>query len=147
MKEIYSEETFRSRKFSSGGIQLRLHKMQNVGMSDKELTPEEMMKNRHTLRFIKVWIKHRNLTQRKMAELLDMSEPSVSKWLNGRVNMTLSQFVKVAEILEANPEDLLFDPKKSDMSPRYKAAATLASNLDDQAFEAWINAGKAMQPK
>lgn len=52
-------------------------------------------------------MKLKGYTQRKLAEALDMSEPSVSKWLNGKVNMTLSQFVRVAEILETTPESLL----------------------------------------
>ncbi len=92
-------------------------------------------------------MKLKGYTQRKLAEALDMSEPSVSKWLNGKVNMTLSQFVRVAEILETTPESLLFDPSELDMSQRYKEAAALAASLDAGAFDAWINAGKAMKGK
>ncbi len=114
-------------------------------MIEKELSPQEVAKNRHTLRFVKAWMKLRGYTQRKLAEALDMSEPSVSKWLNGKVNMTLSQFVHVAEILETTPESLLFDPSETNRSQRYKEAAELAASLDSGAFEAWINAGKAMR--
>lgn len=116
-------------------------------MKEKQLTPEEVAKNRHTLRFVKSWMKLRKITQRKLAEDLSMSEPSVSKWLNGKVNMTLSQFVRVAEILEARPEELLFDPAEKDKAQKYKEAAELAENLDPEAFEAWIAAGKAMRKR
>nr|MBS0962686.1 helix-turn-helix transcriptional regulator [Acetobacter persici] len=92
-------------------------------------------------------MKLRKITQRKLAEDLSMSEPSVSKWLNGKVNMTLSQFVRVAEILEARPEELLFDPAEKDKAQKYKEAAELAENLDPEAFEAWIAAGKAMRKR
>ena len=147
MQKIYSDETFRSRKFSYGGIPLLRLSRQNGSMIEKELSPQEVAKNRQTLRFVKAWMKLKGYTQRKLAEALDMSEPSVSKWLNGKVNMTLSQFVRVAEILETTPESLLFDPSELDMSQRYKEAAALAASLDAGAFDAWINAGKAMKGK
>ncbi|GFE94407.1 helix-turn-helix domain-containing protein [Acetobacter persici] len=147
MQKIYSDETFRSRKFSFDCIHSPAVKGQNGCMKEKQLTPEEVAKNRHTLRFVKSWMKLRKITQRKLAEDLSMSEPSVSKWLNGKVNMTLSQFVRVAEILEARPEELLFDPAEKDKAQKYKEAAELAENLDPAAFEAWIAAGKAMRKR
>lgn len=116
-------------------------------MTDKQLTDVEIANNRHTLRFVKPWMKLRGLTQRKLAEELGMSEPSVSKWLNGKVNMTLAQFIKVAELLNASPEDLLFAPEKKDEAMRYKEAAELAEKLEPDAFQAWISAGKAMRRK
>ncbi|MGV4856363.1 helix-turn-helix domain-containing protein [Acetobacter senegalensis] len=116
-------------------------------MKEKQLTPDEIAKNRHTLRFVKSWMKLRNVTQRKLAEDLSMSEPTVSKWLNGKVNMTLSQFVHVAEILNAKPEELLFDPSERDKSQKYKEAAELAENLDADAFDTWIAAGKLMRKR
>lgn len=147
MQKIYSDETFRSRKFSFACIHPPTFKGQNGRMKEKQLTPEEIAKNRHTLRFVKSWMKLRKITQRKLAEDLSMSEPSVSKWLNGKVNMTLSQFVRVAEILEAHPEELLFDPAEKDKAQKYKEAAELAENLAPDAFEAWIAAGNAMRKK
>ncbi|MCG4258038.1 helix-turn-helix domain-containing protein [Acetobacter senegalensis] len=116
-------------------------------MKEKQLTPEEIAKNRHTLRFVKSWMKLRNVTQRKLAEDLNMSEPSVSKWLNGKVNMTLSQFVRIAELLNAKPEELLFDPSEKDKATKYKEAAYLAESLEADAFDAWIAAGKAMRKR
>ncbi|GBR55507.1 hypothetical protein AA18889_0180 [Acetobacter senegalensis DSM 18889] len=116
-------------------------------MKEKQLTKDEIAKNRHTLRFVKPWMKLRGLTQRKLSEKLGMSEPSVSKWLNGKVNMTLSQFTKVAELLNTNPEDLLFDPKEKDKASKYKEVAELAESLEPAAFHAWIAAGKAMRKK
>ena len=118
-----------------------------MNMKEKQLTPEEIAKNRHTLRFVKSWMKLRNVTQRKLAEDLNMSEPSVSKWLNGKVNMTLSQFVRIAELLNAQPEELLFDPSEKDKAKKYKEAAELAENLAPDAFDAWVAAGKAMRKR
>lgn len=147
MPKLYSDETFRSRKFSFEGIHLLCAHRHNAVMKEKQLTEDEIAKNRHTLRFVKPWMKLRGLTQRKLSEELGMSEPSVSKWLNGKVNMTLSQFTKVAELLNANPEDLLFDPKEKDKASKYKEAAELAESLEPEAFHAWITAGKAMRKK
>ncbi|GBQ39041.1 helix-turn-helix domain-containing protein [Komagataeibacter europaeus] len=116
-------------------------------MSDKHLTPEEVELNCHTLRFVRPWMRLRGVTQRHLAEGLGMSEPSVSKWLNGKVNMTLSQFVRVAELLKATPEQLLFDPKESLKAARYKEIAELANELDSEKLDIWIKTGKAMSTK
>lgn len=116
-------------------------------MADKKLSPDEIAANRHTLRFLKSWLKVKGLKQRDLAEHLDMSEPSISKWLNGKAPMTMSQFARVAELLGAKPEDLLFSPEDAEKSERFKAASELANELDDEAFAAWILAGRAMRKK
>jgi transcriptional regulator with XRE-family HTH domain len=113
-------------------------------MADKMLPAPEAEINRRLLTHIKGWLQFRDLTQRELARRLDLSEPTVSKWIKGTQSMTVSQFLSVASILEASPEELLFDPKDSPRAPRYRAAAEIAAALPNDQIDAWLAVGRAM---
>lgn len=82
-------------------------------MPDKQLTPDEMGHNSSVLRHIKTWLKHRDRTQRELANHLGLSEASISKWLKGQQAITMTQFVEVAKFLDASPERLFSAPSNS----------------------------------
>lgn len=121
--------------------------MQLRHMPDKPLTPDEIERNRNALRHIKPWLKYRRLTQRQLADRLGMSEPAVSKWLRGIQGMSVAQFMQIASILEASPDELLFAPPEAQKATRYRKAAEIAHDLDESELEAWIAVGNAMRKK
>ena len=113
-------------------------------MPDKDLTPEEIARNKVALRYLKAWLRFRDINQRELADRLQMSEPQVSKWLRGLVPMTLAQFTQIAALLDTQPDDLLFPPPAEGKGRRYRRAAEIAQNLPDDLLEHWLAVGRAM---
>ena len=56
---------------------------------------------------LKVIREHRDLSQRKLADLLGTSQNAVSHWESGINSPTLKTVEKIAEVLEVNIEALL----------------------------------------
>jgi len=52
------------------------------------------------------------LTQKKLAEILGVTQQTVNNWENGRSEPTLSQLRKISE-LSGIPMDFIFVPEKS----------------------------------
>ncbi len=116
-------------------------------MADKPLTAAEMERNRHLLRHVKKWLKHRDKTQRDLANHLGLSDASISKWLMGRQAMTVAQFVEVSNFLSATPEQLLFAPPDRFRADRYRVAAQVAAELSDADLAAWVQVGRSMRAR
>ena len=115
-------------------------------MPDRTLTTEEIANNRKRVRFIKPWLDHRNLTQRKIAESLEVSEATVSKWLNGTQTISVEKFFAIAGLLDAKPEDLLAGgPDAEGRGQRFRRLAELATALPNDALDALILSGEAMK--
>ncbi len=113
-------------------------------MPDKKLTPEQIAANQDALRFLPLWLNFRERSQRWLAEQLGVSEPTVSKWLSGHQQMTVSRLSQIAALLEAAPEDLLFPPLKHGRGAKYKRIADLADNMPDEALDRWLSLGEML---
>lgn len=60
---------------------------------------------------IAAYRKHRQLTQAKLAELLNYSDKAVSKWERGESMPDVTTLVQLAELFEVTVNDLLVDPE------------------------------------
>lgn len=118
--------------------------LEDATVPDKALTPDEIDRNRKLLRHVKPWLKHRDLTQRRLADLLDVSEPTVSKWLNGKQAMTVAQFQAVASLVNATPEEMMLPPDRSPRALRYRDLARIAGRLSDQQLAALTTLAETM---
>lgn len=114
-------------------------------MPDKPLDPAEIRVNRERLRFVRPWLRYRGLSQRHVADALSVSEPTVSKWLNGTQTISIAQFFAIAELLGAKPEDILGGgPGAQGRGRRYRRLAELAEAMSDQTLDTFIAAGEEM---
>ena len=68
-------------------------------------TNEEVNSIQDTLKKKSVLIS--KFTQVEIAEMMGVKQPQVSNWLNGKRIPTASNLVKLADILEEYPEELL----------------------------------------
>ena len=50
-----------------------------------------------------------NLTQEKLAEKLDVSEITMSRWTTNKIQPSMSQFVIISKILEVDLNELIED--------------------------------------
>ncbi|MCI5728202.1 MAG: helix-turn-helix domain-containing protein, partial [Clostridia bacterium] len=51
------------------------------------------------------------MTQKELAQRLNVTDKAVSKWENGRAKPTTDTLRKLAALLDVSPEDLLREPK------------------------------------
>jgi len=113
-------------------------------MPDKPMTPDEIIRNKRLLTHVKAWLRFRDKNQRTLAEALDVSEPTVSKWLQGKVAVTVAQFSQIASFVDAAPEELLNAPPDADKARRYRRIAEVARDMPDEALEEWLSLGKRL---
>lgn len=66
--------------------------------------------------YLREWRKHRALTQEQLADRLDTSVPTISRWENGKMNWMGDALPAFAEALGCDIADLFRDPLK----PEYK---------------------------
>jgi transcriptional regulator with XRE-family HTH domain len=114
-------------------------------MADKKLTPEQIARNKQALRYVSEWLDYRSMSQRDLADRMQVSEATISKWLRGSQSMSMGQFEQIAAILECKHEDLLFPPAKS-RGGRYRKLAESIEDLPDDALDALIVISKQMKP-
>lgn len=62
--------------------------------------------------FIREWIDHKRLDQKRIAERMDVQEGTVSKLLNGQMRMTMEWLSGFAEALDVEFMDLYRDPAR-----------------------------------
>jgi transcriptional regulator with XRE-family HTH domain len=113
-------------------------------MPDKPMTPDEIIRNKRLLTHVKAWLRFRDKNQRTLAEALNVSEPTISKWLQGKVAVTVAQFSQIAGYLDAAPEELLNAPPDADKARRYRRIAEVAQGMPDEALEEWLSLGRRL---
>jgi len=111
-------------------------------MPDKKLTPEEIEENLQLLQHLPAWFRHRGLTQAAVANKLGTSEATVSKWLRGRQRMNVPQFLRIAQLLDADPAELLAPPGDAAQAERIRRALRLARDLDAEKADHWLRQGE-----
>lgn len=118
-----------------------------VPMPDKPLTPEQIAHNKRLLTYVKAWLRFRDKSQRELADALNLSEPTISKWLRGHVSVTVAQFSDIARFLDASPEELLNAPPSAGKARRYRQIAEVAQAMPDEALEEWLALGRRLAGK
>lgn len=116
-------------------------------MPDKDLTTEDVRRNQIALRYVKAWLTYRGMTQKRLADMIGMSEPAVSKWLRGKQSMTLAQFTLVADLLDARPDELLFAPPDRSKATRYRKIAEGIKDMSDDNLDTLAALIDAMRKK
>ena len=95
------------------------------GMTHDAETPAEKAEHRRNmldgqrevLQHVPAWLRFRGLTQRQAAEWLGVTEASFSKWLSGTDAMKVGFLRRLAELLKAEPGDLIAAPPAGRMLP------------------------------
>lgn len=62
--------------------------------------------------YLREWMKHKGLNNSRIAERMDASEGTISKLLNGKMEMTTSWLANFADALDISVPDLFLDPKR-----------------------------------
>ncbi len=87
---------------------------------------------------IKLLRKKRNISQKTLGELLNVSQQAVGKWESGKCEPDNSVIVKLAEIFEVSTDFLLNGSdteKKSSTEPRLRLLARHLDELPDEQRE------------
>jgi len=59
---------------------------------------------------IRKWRQFRGYQQPVLAEKMNVSVVSLSKWENGRVDISVSKLLMIAQVLDISIDDLLYSP-------------------------------------
>ena len=86
-----------------------------------------------TGQFIKTCRKEKNLTQREVAEKLNISEKTVSKWETGNGLPEVSLMLPLCELLEISVNELLSGEKLDEKRYVEKAEQNIISLMDEKA--------------
>ncbi len=82
--------------------------------------------------FIKEMRRQKNLTQREVAEKLNISEKTVSKWETGNGMPDLSLMLPLCELLDISVNELLSGEKLEDNVYKQKAEENIVSLMNDK---------------
>lgn len=105
-------------------------------MPDKSLSPEEIQRNRKLAAPLRAWLKQSKHNQKYIAEQLNVSEPTVSKWLSGKQTMSVPTFMAIAALLGAQPEEALGGPEYRQRAARYQKLSEIVARLNDDQLRA-----------
>jgi len=117
---------------------------QTLKMPDKQLSSEEMQRNKAPLRYVKDWLIFREQSQRRVAEAVGVSEATVSKWLKGSQAVTVAQFSAIAKFLDADPTELMSSPPDRKKAAIYRMVGQVAQDLPSDALEEWLAIGRRL---
>lgn len=67
--------------------------------------------------FLKEWRVHRELSQEQLAERLETTSATISRWERGKANWKAEHLPELADALGCDIEDLFWNPSK----PNYEA--------------------------
>jgi transcriptional regulator with XRE-family HTH domain len=76
--------------------------------------------------FIAEWREHRHLTQQQLADRIDSTKGTISRWENGERDVTVNALAALADALDCEVTDLY-------RSPDRPSADDLLRDLDDRA--------------
>jgi transcriptional regulator with XRE-family HTH domain len=104
----------------------------------------EIAARRGQLRYLTVWLRYREVSQRWLAERLGVSEATVSKWIGGTQAMSVAQLATVAQLLDCEPYELLWSPHETAKSKRYKEFAEILDSLSPSDLDHYIAIGRSI---
>lgn len=113
-------------------------------MPDKILTPEQIALNCECLRYVGDWLRYRRHNQAWLAEEMEVTASTISKWLKGKQPMTLAQFTAMARLLNCKPHELLFKPGDQQKSEKFKELSDIISKMGDNALNHFIGLGREL---
>lgn len=86
--------------------------------------------------YIRQTREQQGLSQKRLAELLGVSQPTVSDWESGRKNPTLDNLTKIAELLGCSVDSLVFGPgAESPSVADIKFALFGQRDIDDELYD------------
>jgi transcriptional regulator with XRE-family HTH domain len=92
-------------KLSSLGIRLSI--LENYDPAMDSIGPKKPFRT-----YIREWMHERKIDQRRLAERLDCKEGTISKLLNGKMQLTVNWLSAFAFALNVEVADLYRDPKR-----------------------------------
>lgn len=93
---------------------------------------------------IKKWRDKIGKTQEELADYMNVSVPTVSRWETGVNDVTLTRLKNIAEYFNITVPELLSDPE--DIT-RFFKARRISENMDKDTYNAWIEVENIMQKK
>lgn len=88
----------------------------------------------------------RGLTQKAVAEGIDIAHNTVSGWESGAREMDLSDLEKLAKFYGVHPAALLLAPEEGPKFEAMRRASQIAERMGPDAAEDWLRMGERVAP-
>jgi transcriptional regulator with XRE-family HTH domain len=76
-------------------------------MPDKKRSLGQIAKNRAAMRNVFAWLDHLDISQRQLAEHLEISEAQISKWKSGTASPSFDRIIGISSFLGISPDKML----------------------------------------
>ncbi|MDI2113045.1 helix-turn-helix domain-containing protein [Commensalibacter nepenthis] len=96
---------------------------------------------------LKEWRKHFKLSQEKLAEKLDSTQPTIMRWESGTMAIDDETFEKIAKTLGIEPIKLMVSPKDASTIDFLSKMNKIIQNMDDETKLQWISLGEKLTDK
>lgn len=143
-----------SSKFSQGAIPKARGGMQSAFMQKTpapDAEREQTLKNRIArqklmMQHLREWLRAHGLTQRALADHLNVSEAAISKWKSGQDAMPAWAFLEIATLLRADPTALLAAPPAAADAGALQSLAAAVAFLTPEQVEHLAMTARLMKP-
>lgn len=96
---------------------------------------------------LKAWRKHFKLSQEKLAEKLETTQPTIMRWESGSMAIDDTTFEKIARILGIEPIKLMVSPQDEKTIDFLSKMNEIINKMDDETKLQWISLGEKLTNK
>lgn len=100
---------------------------------------------RKLLENLPAWLRYRGLRQKDVANTLGTSEGQISKYLGGKIQMTVGLLRQIAAVLKAHPGDLLKPPPSDGLGIQVEEALAIMGDLTPAEWDTVMNTARAIR--
>lgn len=94
--------------------------------------------------FLKEWRKKSNLSQIKLAEIMEVDGTTIGRWEKNIVPLTSKQIAKLCSIFKISIPQIYAAPEDAETVARLEVAYRIVKNLDESDLNAWLKIGERL---
>lgn len=96
---------------------------------------------------IKAWRKYLNLSQEKLAEILNTTQPTIARWESGSMAIDDNTFERIAKTFGISPIKLMVAPEDASTIDFLQKMNEIIKKMDDETKLQWISLGEKLTDK
>ncbi|MCG4256896.1 helix-turn-helix domain-containing protein [Acetobacter tropicalis] len=92
--------------------------------------------------YLKAWRAKMGLSLEQVANILSMKHSTLSRWENGKVDLSLTDLRRLSAAYGISTTQLLMPPEKADIVGKLDRAMRVIDSLDSAEAENWLSLGE-----
>ena len=113
---------------------------------DESPSLEELLASqRKALEHLQSWMRHKGIRQKDIANALGTSEGQISKYIGGKIQMTVAVLRQIAAVLKTHPGDLFKAPPEEGLGERVEETLALMDDLSPDEWATVLGTARAIR--